>query len=144
MKSAKSVCNSILITGLVAAALAWLPGSAQAQEMKGAQKLMKIQTVADARQIEARDTIVMSCPMCKDTYTQVVVKSQHAATPDELKTVGTHLCSSCDTKLVTKGTGKEAKDVLVHTCKICGSQDVTCCLMKKGSGPTPGMDTEKK
>jgi CRISPR/Cas system-associated protein Cas10 (large subunit of type III CRISPR-Cas system) len=82
--------------------------------------------------------------MCKDTYTQVVVKSQHAATPDELKTVGTHLCSSCDTKLVTKGTGKEAKDVLVHTCKICGSQDVTCCLMKKGSGPTPGMDTEKK
>jgi CRISPR/Cas system-associated protein Cas10 (large subunit of type III CRISPR-Cas system) len=82
----------------------------------------------------------MSCPKCKDTYTQVAVKSLHAATPDELKTVGTHLCSSCDTKLVTKGVGKQAKDVLVHTCKVCGSEDVSCCLMKKGSGPTTGME----
>jgi hypothetical protein len=139
MKTAKTVCKTILITSLAVAALAWLPSSAQAQEMKGAQKLMKIQTVEDVQKIDVGDTIVMSCPKCKDTYTQVAVKSQHAATPDELKTVGTHVCSSCDTKLVTKGVGKQAKDVLVHTCKMCGSEDVSCCLMKKGSGPTTGM-----
>jgi hypothetical protein len=40
---------------------------------------------------------------------------------------------------VTKGTGKQAQNVLVHTCKTCGSKDASCCVMKKGSGPTPGM-----
>jgi hypothetical protein len=148
MKTAKTVCKSILITGLAVAALAWLPSQTLAQEMGsakgGAQKLMKIQTVEDIQQIDVGDTIVMSCPKCKDTYTQVTEKTFKAVHPEELRTVGTHLCSSCDTKLVTKGVGKQAKDVVVHTCKMCGSKDVSCCLMKKGAGPTPGMEEDKK
>ena len=140
MKTAQAVYKSILITGLAVAALAWLPASAPAQEMKGAEKLMKIQTVKDVQKLEAGDTIVMSCPKCKETYTHVVVKSRHAVTADELKTTGTHLCPSCDTKLVTQGVGKEAKEVLVHTCKVCGSEDVMCCVMKKGSHATKGME----
>ncbi len=143
MKTAKTVCKTILITGLAVAVLAWLPSPVQAQE-KGAYLLKKIQTVEDVQQIDAGDTIVMSCPKCKDTYIQVVEKSFHNATPDQLKTVGMHLCSACDTRLVTKGEGKQAKEVLVHTCKVCGSEDVTCCLMKKGSGPTPGMAEQTK
>jgi hypothetical protein len=132
----------MIITGLAVAALAWLPSPAQAQS-GGAQKLMNIQKVEDVQQIEAGDTVVMSCPKCKDTYTQVVVKSQHAAQADELKTVGVHLCDNCDTRLVTKGMGKNAKNVLVHTCKTCGSEDVSCCVIKKGSGPTSGMEEKK-
>jgi Fe-S oxidoreductase len=124
---------------LAIAAMAWLPSPVLAQE-KGAQKLMKIQTVEDLQTVEAGDTIVMSCPKCKDTYTQVVEKSYKAATPDELKTVTTHLCSSCDTKIVTKGVGKNAKDTLVHTCNMCGSGDVSCCVIKKGNAPTTGME----
>ena len=138
MKNAKTVCKTILITGLAVAALAWLPAPAHAQD-KGAYMLKKIQTVEDVQQIEPGDTIVMSCPKCKDTYVQVVEKSWHAATPDQLKTVGMHLCSSCDTRLLTKSMGKHAENTLVHTCKVCGSEDVSCCLKKKGSGPTPGM-----
>ena len=62
---------------------------------------------------------------------------------DQLKTVTIHLCSGCETKIVTKGHGKSAKDVVVHKCKACGSKDVSCCVMKKGSHPTSGMDGKK-
>ena len=146
MKTTKRIGNCLTLATIIlaVAAVAWLPSPAQAQGKQGANLLKKIQTVEDVQQIEAGDTIVMSCPKCKDTYVQVVEKSYHAATPDQLKTVGVHLCSSCDTKLVTKVVGKQAKDTLVHTCKACGSEDVSCCLMKKGSGPTSGMVEEKK
>ena len=141
MKNNNRFYKCLASSGLVLAiaALAWLPSPVQAQE-KGAQKLMKIQTVEDLQKIDAGDTIVMTCPKGKDTYTQVVEKSYKTDKPDELKTATIHLCSSCDTKIVTKGVGKQAKDTLVHTCKICGSEDVSCCVMKKGSLPTPGMD----
>jgi hypothetical protein len=44
---------------------------------------------------------------------------------------------------VTEGVGKQAKSVVKHTCKQCGSEDMSCCVMKKGAGPTPGMDEHK-
>ena len=141
MKTVKTFKNIVLIIGLAVAAMACLPSSVQAQ-VKGAELLKKVQTAEDVQTIEAGDTIVMTCPKCKTTYTQVVEKSFHA-TPDELKNTTTHLCSSCDTRLVTRGMGKQAKNELVHTCKMCGSEDVTCCLMKKGSGPTSGMEEKK-
>ena len=128
---------------LAIAGLAWLPSQALAQE-KGAQKLMKVQTMEDLQKVEAGDTIVMTCPKCKDTYTQVVERTFKAVKPEELKTVAVHLCSSCNTKIVTKGVGKQAKDELVHTCTACGSEDVSCCVMKKGGKATPGMEKEKK
>lgn len=124
---------------LAIAGLAWLPSQALAQE-KGAQKLMKVQTVENVQTLDVGDTIVMTCAKCKDTYVQVVEKTFKAVKPEELKTVGVHLCSSCETKIVTKGVGKQAKDELVHTCKACGSEDVSCCVIKKGSGPTRGME----
>jgi hypothetical protein len=93
--------------------------------------------------VEVGDTIIMSCPKCRDTYATVVEKTFKAVKPGELKTVTIHLCSACDTKMVTKGHGKQAHDVLVHTCKACGSKDVSCCVMKKGGGVTPGMEDKK-
>ena len=134
-------CLVVYVAALAIAGLTWLPSPALAQE-KGAQKLMKVQTVEDLQKVDAGDTIVMSCPKCKDTYTQVVEKSFKTSKADELKTMPIHLCSSCDTKIVTTGVGKQAKDTLVHTCKMCGSEDVSCCVMKKDAGPTPGMETK--
>ena len=132
MKRKSQFCKRLTSFGiaLAMAGLAWLPSQALAQE-KGAQRLMKVQTVADLQKVEAGDTIMMTCAKCKDTYTQVVGKTFKAVKPEELKTVAIHLCSSCDTKIVTKGVGKQAKDELVHTCKTCGSEDVSCCVMKK-------------
>ena len=143
MKPTKTVCKSILLTGLAVAALTWQASPALAGKMNDPKPLVRIQTVEDVQQIEAGDTIVMTCPKCKDTYTQVVKTSMRGTTEETLRT-GTHLCSACDSHMVTQGQGKQAKNVMVHTCKACGSEDVSCCLMKKGSGPTPGMEEEKK
>jgi len=143
MKRNSEICKCLVgsALSLAVAALVWLPSPALAQE-KGAQKLMKIQTVEDLQKLDAGDVIVMTCPKCKESYAQVVEKTFKAVKPEELKNITIHLCPGCDTKLVTKGEGKQAKDMLVHTCKNCGSKDVTCCVVKKGSLPTQGMEKQ--
>jgi len=134
----------VICVGLALAVLGLLsvPAAAQAQ-MKGAQHLMKIQTVEDLQHVEKGDIIVMTCPKCKETYAQVVDKSLKGLKAGEMKNVPIHLCGKCDTRIVTQGTGHQAKDTLVHSCKECGSQDVSCCLMKKNAGATKGMEEKK-
>ena len=134
-------CLAGFAAALTVIALVCLPSQAQAQE-KQATQLMKVHTYEDLQKVDVGDTIVMTCPKCKTTYAQVVEKSFKTGTPDELKNVTIHLCSSCETKLVTKGTGKQAQNMLVHTCKTCGSENAMCCVMKKGAGQTPGMETK--
>ena len=133
--------TKILLVAAVAA-LALLPSLALAQE-KGATKLMKIQMPEDLQQVEAGDTIVMSCPKCQNTYTTKVTKALKGASPDEIKTMAMHMCPTCSTTIKTEGSGKNAKDKLVHTCNTCGSTEVSCCLMKKDGGPTAGMEEKK-
>ena len=130
--------------GLAMAVLGLLsaPSAARAQ-MKGAQRLMKLQTVEDLQHLEKGDIIVMSCPKCKETYAQVVDKSLKGLKAGDMKNVPIHLCDKCDTKIVTQGTGKQAKDTLVHSCKECGSEDVSCCLIKKNGDATKGMEEKK-
>ena len=130
----------LLITAV--AALAMLPSLTMAQE-KGATKLMKLQTVQDLQQVEAGDTIIMSCPKCQDTFATVVTKPMKGMQPDQIKTVVQHLCPTCSTAIKTEGVGKNAKDKLVHTCNTCGSTEVTCCLMNKDGGTTMGMEDKK-
>jgi len=145
MKTINQMCHSAVRFGFAVAVLSLLsaPLVSSAQTQKGAEKLMqlpKINTVEALQSLEAGDTIVMSCPKCKDTYATVVEKSFKGNLQDQSKTVPIHLCSACETKFVTKGHGRSAKTVLVHTCKACGSKDVSCCVMKKGAAPTPGME----
>lgn len=128
---------ALAIAGLMA-----LPTFAFAQE-KGAQKLMQLQKVDSVKalqSVDAGDTIIMSCPKCKDTYATVVEKTFKGASPEQLSKMPIHLCPACDTKVVVKGQGKAATSRLVHTCKTCGSKDVSCCVMKKGGGQTAGME----
>lgn len=126
-------------------ALAMIPNLTMAQQqVKGAQLLMKLQKVEDVQKVEAGDTIVMSCPKCKDTYATVVTKSLKGMQPDQITSVIKHLCPTCSTEIKTEGMGKNAVNKLVHTCKSCGSKEVTCCLMKKDGGSTEGMTDDKK
>lgn len=146
MKSIKNIGNYVTRGTLIVAVagLALLANSAVAQE-KGAERLMKLQrlnTVADVQKVEAGDTIVMSCPKCKDTWVKVV-QPMGKGGRQETANIQRHECPGCDTKIVTEGVGKQAKSVVKHTCKQCGSEDVSCCVMKKGAGPTPGMEEHK-
>jgi hypothetical protein len=128
---------AVAVVGLLSA-----PSAARAQT-KGAQRLMKIQTVEDLQHLEKGDIIVMSCLKCKESYAQVVDKSLKGLKAGEMKNIPIHLCDKCQTKIVTQGTGKQAKDTLVHSCKACGSEDVSCCVFKKHGGATKGMEENK-
>ena len=148
MKTVNQLWKSVVRYGLAMAVggLLCAPVGSLAQEAKGAEKLMqlkRINTVEALQSVEAGDTIVMSCPKCKESYATVVEKSFKGANQDALKTSSVHLCGGCETKVVTKGHGKTAEGTLVHACKACGSKAVSCCLMKKGGSPTPGMEEKK-
>ena len=147
MKTVKNICRCIVAASLALAVVSFisLPASAQTKG-EGAGKLIQlkpVKTAEDLQKVEKGDTIVMSCPKCKETYATVVEKSFKGVNQDELKTMKIHLCAACDSKLVTEGQGKQAKQVLVHTCKACGSTDVSCCVMKKGDHATAGMEEKK-
>ena len=123
-------------------AFALVSNQAMAQE-KGATRLMKLSSVQDVQQVDTGDTILMSCPKCKDTYATVVTKPMKGMQPAEVQQVIKHLCPNCTTTIKTEGAGKNAKDKLVHSCNSCGSEDAYCCLMKKGGNPTTGMEEKK-
>jgi hypothetical protein len=133
--------KSILFIAALAI-LTWLPCQMMAQE-KGATKLLTLKTLPDLQQVEAGDTIVMSCPKCKDAFAVSVTQTFKGVSPEEVKTMVQHLCPTCVTTIKTTGVGKHAASKLVHTCNSCGSKEVTCCLMKKGGGATPGMEEPK-
>jgi RNase P subunit RPR2 len=101
-----------------------------------------IKTSEDIGKLEPGDMIAMSCPKCK-TITVTYVETIKGHIKEE-KATQKHLCPGCETTIKTEGRGKQAKDVVVHVCKTCGSEDAFCCVMKKGSGPTKGMEKEKK
>ncbi len=130
------------LAGLALAGMLILPTSSPAQD-KGATKLLKlnvIKTVADAEAVKAGDTVVMSCPKCKDSWVTIVTPATKTGAKPETTTVSRHECPGCEHKIVSEGHGKMKTDKIVHTCKQCGSEDAFCCVMKKGSGPTPGME----
>ena len=134
MKTLKSLCQCIAVTSLAlaVAGLVSAPASAQAQQ-KGAEKLMQLKPVSAPEALqpgEAGHGSAMSCPKCKDTEATVAEKAFKGANQNELKMVKIHLCSACETKRVTQGHGKMARDVVVHTCQACGSKDVSCCAAK--------------
>ena len=140
--------RAVLLGSSLAFALAVgvaLPVSVQAaDQVKGAERLMMkpIKTSEDIAKVEPGDMIAMSCPKCK-TITVTYVETIKGHIKEE-KATQKHLCPGCETTIKTEGRGKQAKDVVVHVCKTCGSEDAFCCVMKKGSGPTKGMEKEKK
>lgn len=130
------------LAALAIAGLMSLPTFAFAQE-KGATKLTQLKpiaTVADAAAVKQGDLVVMSCPKCKDSWATIVEKPTKTGAAANTTVVTRHDCPGCEHKFVTEGHGKAKTDKLVHVCKQCGSEDAFCCVMKKGAGPTPGME----
>lgn len=126
---------------LAVAGITLLPSSSLAQ-VKGGERLIKLNrldTIEAIQAVKPGDTIVMSCPKCKETWVTVV---QPPAKGDQrdTATIQRHECPGCKTTLVTEGVGKQAKSVVKHVCTMCGSTEAFCCVMKKGATSTTGMD----
>ncbi len=142
MKVINRLNRHLASAGLALAVLGLLatPAFSQAQE-KGSTKLLwskPVKTVADVQALEPGDMVSMSCPKCQNVQTVVVEKSFKATVPDEKKTVTTHLCPGCTTKIRPVGGKQEAK--VTHVCNGCGSEKVTCRAIKPGTTPPPDME----
>ena len=108
-------------TGLaLATATALLvPFTTSAQE-KGAQLLLRPAAVTTAA---APAAPAMSCPACKSEFISRVDTSVRGVNKPII-TVEKHLCGNCSTSQTLVGTGKNAKNVIVHNC---GSKVASCC-----------------
>jgi RNase P subunit RPR2 len=141
---ARKLMKSFLLSSSLAVALAvgvaWPLSVQAADQVKGAERLMMkpIKTAEDVAKLQPGDMIAMACPKCK-TITVTYIETTKGHIKEE-KATQKHLCPGCETTIKTEGQGKLAKDVVVHVCKTCGSEDAFCCTMKKGSGPTKGME----
>ena len=149
----RNMKNMIVKLGCLAVAIAAmtaLTSASFAAESKtakgGASELMKlkpIKTGEDLAALKEGDSVVMACPKCKTVYVTKVTKENK---PNQTSTVGAavHGCPGCDHKISTAGHGKNAKDVITHVCRTCGSEDAFCCVLKAGAGSTKGMEKESK
>jgi hypothetical protein len=149
MKTAKQICKCISLSTIILAVVtvAWLPGTVRAEDMKpmkGGEHQMMLSHIDTPAQVEALkpgDTIAMACPKCKTIIVEKVTTEKghiKITTPGSV-----HLCSGCETTIVTVGTGKNAQDKLKHVCKACGSDLVFCCATTPEAKPTKGMETDK-
>jgi hypothetical protein len=130
---------------LAVATVTWLPQPLSAQE-KGATRLVRmnqLKTVAEVEAVQPGDTVVMSCPKCKDSWITVVEKTGKASSPTAQHQITQHQCPGCQTTITAEGQGKSKTDKVTHVCKHCGSKDAFCCVIKKGSSPTAGMEAQK-
>ena len=141
MKNIKPIAHSLTRATLVVAVagLALLANRAVAQE-KGAERLLNQQHLNAPAGMPTADASHLSCPKCQDKAVTVVENTGKAAHPREIKTVLRHECPGCNTKIVTVGTGKQAQDQVVHTCKNGGSEKANCCATKKSALSTQGLE----
>ena len=105
-----------------------------ADQVKGGERMMQmmkpIKTADDLQAIKDGDMVAMACPKCKTISYSYVDRSAKGANK-EVKTLTKDACPGCDTKIVTTGVGKQAKNEIQHTCKDCGSHDAFCCVLTK-------------
>jgi predicted RNA-binding Zn-ribbon protein involved in translation (DUF1610 family) len=147
MKTTNTSNKWLLSIALAAVAVIVMPFNSAAQEKGsakgGAQQLMKpVRTPQDLGELKPGDMMVMSCPKCKNVSVTYVEPTFKAMEPKE-KVKAQHTCPSCATTTTVEGHGKAKKDVLKHVCTTCGSKDAFCCVLKKSSGPTKGMEEKK-
>jgi predicted RNA-binding Zn-ribbon protein involved in translation (DUF1610 family) len=113
-------------------------GGQKQLELSGTQPSKLLETTADLEKLQPGDMVVMSCPKCKSVaVTHVTTEKGHI----KRTTVGEkHLCPGCGHTAEIVGHGKGKVQKLTHVCAKCGSEDAYCCVVKKGSEPTKGME----
>jgi hypothetical protein len=122
----KNMMKSLIGSGLAlaVAAAVWSPMFISAQQEKGGQLLMgKSAPAATAATAPARP---MACPQCKDVFTSRADTSGRGAVKPAVA-LQTHLCGACETSLKIVGAGKNATQVVTHTCSMSGSGRASCC-----------------
>jgi hypothetical protein len=112
---------SLIVTAVSAIALSSLGLNAAE---KGAELLAK-RNLAPAAVNNARPA-AMNCLSCTDSWVTVVDKGTKGPR-HEVNNVVRHNCASCDTRIVPKGSGKNATTVALHSC---GAGSASICATR--------------
>jgi hypothetical protein len=128
MKTLKNVRNSIFLGCLALGTLGLLTPGLTLAEGKGASKLM---FAASASQTQVQPASSMPCSRCTDGYTKVGDTSAKGMKAGTMKNIPVHLCASCQTKIVSVGSGKAKTDKAVHTCGNPTIAQASCCMAAK-------------
>lgn len=103
--------KALLVAGVCALALSF---GTVAYAEKGAEALVRLNKGATPAKTEVAP-MAHTCASCADRFVSVVDKGTKG--PNHLvMNVSRHMCAACDTKIVTEGTAKAKKDVVIHTC----------------------------
>jgi hypothetical protein len=109
----KTLRNIIIGASLAIALAVVTAAQADVKTKGGASDLIK-----KSEPVSAPATTVMACPKCKSEF---IVRTDAFARGVTKPTtiVEKHLCQKCGTVLKTVGTGKQAKELALHTCTTC-------------------------
>ena|ERR1051326_2792669 len=113
--------NRLFVAGLCVIALSF---ATAAYAEKGAERLLNAPKASINAPAQITTMAAHRCPSCTDTLVSVVDKGTKGPNHAVSKVVR-HNCSSCDTKIVTEGTGKAKHDVAIHSCN--GEVKPLCC-----------------
>jgi hypothetical protein len=118
-------CVAVSALGLLAPTLTLAQG-------KGASKLMFAAPTGQTQaQVVASSRSEMPCPRCTDDYAKVANTFAKGMQAGSMRTVSVHLCTSCQTKIVSVGVGKAKTDQAVHSCGMNGKATASCCMAAK-------------
>ena len=122
-----------IVLGCVAvSAIGLLTPSLTLAEGKGAAKLMFGAPAAQPQlQAAAPSRSEMACPRCTDGYTKVTDTSAKGMRAGSTQIVPSHLCASCETKIVSVGAGKAKADKVTHSCGNTATAQASCCMAVK-------------
>lgn len=138
MKLSKRIVTTLAGCAFAFGLLNATPSVSAADQVKGGERMMQmmkpLKTAEDVQAIKDGEMVAMACPKCKTISYSYVDRTARGANK-EVKTVTKDACPGCDTKIVTTGVGKQAKNEIQHTCKNCGSHDAFCCVLKKEDKP---------
>jgi ribosomal protein L33 len=137
--------RAVIMVGVIPLAVLVLNGCATTgTRVVEENKFIQLHHVAntdDALHLKPGDAIAMACAKCKTVlYASVEKPRTKFFTPLEHR----HYCPGCKSTITFTGAGFGMKQAVKHSCGACGSDSVFCCATQLGSGPTTGMDTDKK
>jgi hypothetical protein len=131
MKLLQNLSRSIFLGCITVGTLGLLAPTLTLADGKGASNLMFAPPIASTVQAGSSGKMAVSCPRCNDGLTKVVDASAKGMRAQSVKTVATHLCPECRTKIVSVGAGKAKIDQVAHSCGATSAAASSCCIAGK-------------
>ena len=129
MKALDNIRNTFLVSCLALGAFAVLTPDLALAAGKGASKLMFNSSDSQGQVYTASAKVATtSCARCVEGSKQVADTSAKGMRAGSQKTVPVHMCPSCQTRILSTGSGKAKTDKVVHSCGNDSSSAASCCM----------------